>query len=430
MVCDGQTLLHLYPDLGLGARRTVTRFHRLEFARIVPWFIPPLDDLARGADLKLVAERTVAVIPHGVAGLKDADGKAVPYAVTQYAFGKNGQLAERQLVEMPAKKVLYRQIISDDGIKTVDGDGKQLAFVKASLRQGTEPNLKPDIKDLVILPLPYRDAATTRKMLGIEKKQASELTFDEGRALLGALFAAGDGNGVLSICQETFFRRDQKQLGLYVLLAATGQNLDSGDLDVLAEHLNEPLAQYLALHSSPVLRKHASQWAVGSGQWRDGFLQHLAVTHALLQRWSNNKALGATEEKRREERERALDYVRRNKGTPFAWALLCLMKDRADEDEGNKKDVREQHKALAETWPLFREVPGLAYAAEYEHARSLWKAGQHTEGRQRFVDLYQSTLAGASGLPRIDGDFRQALLARVRRPTSGPTWCGRRRRGW
>ena len=350
--------------------------------------------------------------------------------MTQYVFGKNGQLAERQLVEMPAKKVLYRQIISDDGIKTVDGDGKQLAFVKASLRR-TEPNLKPDIKDLVILPLPYRDAATTRKMLGIEKKQASELTFDEGRALLGALFAAGDGNGVLSICQETFFRRDQKQLGLYVLLAATGQNLDSGDLDVLAEHLNEPLAQYLALHSSPVLRKHASQWAVGSGQWRDGFLQHLAVTHALLQRWSNNKALGANEEKRPEECDRALDYVRRNKGTPFAWALLCLMKDRADEDEGNKKDVREQHKALAETWPLFREVPGLAYAAEYEHARSLWQGGTAHRRAAAFCRSVSKHPCSASRACRGSTAISaRPSWARVRRPTSGPTWCGRRRRGW
>src|SRR5262249_50690590 len=28
VVCDGATTLHLYPELGVGARRTVTRFHR------------------------------------------------------------------------------------------------------------------------------------------------------------------------------------------------------------------------------------------------------------------------------------------------------------------------------------------------------------------------------------------------------------------
>ena len=36
----GQTLLHLYPDLGIGARRTVSRFHRADFARLVPWALP------------------------------------------------------------------------------------------------------------------------------------------------------------------------------------------------------------------------------------------------------------------------------------------------------------------------------------------------------------------------------------------------------
>ncbi len=71
--------------------------------------------------------------------------------------------------------------------------------------------------------------------------------------------------------------------------------------------------------------------------------------------------------------------------------------------------MRDTHKALAEAWPLFAELPALAYAAEYEHARSLWKAGQHTEARQRFVDLYERALK-AGALPRIDSDFRQALV--------------------
>jgi hypothetical protein len=409
VVCDGNTLLHLYPDLGIGARRTVSRFHRLEFARAVPWAVPSPDDMARGANVKLIAERTVSVVPHG-SDRKDADGKPIPYATVQYLFAEDGRLAERRIVEMPANTVRYRQVFGADGTITArDGNGKELTVINATLREGKQPDLKPDTKDLVVLPLPYRDVDTTLNALGIEKKDIQEWTFDEARAVLAAAFGAGDAAGAQGVCQKALFRRDQKQLGLYVLLAACGANLDAANVNVLDEHLHEPLAQYLALYSSPVLRQHASQWAVGSGQWGEGFLKHLAVTHALYQRWSNGKALGATDQKRREERDRALDYVRRNKGTAFGWGLLCLMKDRADEDENNKKDVREMHKALAEVWPLFREVPALAYAAEYEHARSLWKAGQHTEARQRFVDLYETTLK-AGGLPRIDAEFRQALV--------------------
>ncbi len=414
VVCDGRTLLHLYPDLGLAARRAVSRFHRLEFARAVPWAVPAAEDVARGADLKAVGERTVAVVPHGAEGRKGADGKPLPYAAVHYVFAADGRPAERRIVEMPANKLLYRQAFGADGtITATDGDGKELSIVKATLGDGREPDLRADTKELVVLPLPYRDSDTVRKALGVQRKPLNELTFDEARALLAAEFAAGNGSGALNVCRQALFGRDQKQLGLYVLLAACGVNLDAGNVDVLDEHLHEPLAQYLALYSSPVLRRHASQWAVGSGQWRDGFLQHLAVTHALFQRWGNGKALGATEEKRREERGRALEYVRRNKGTAFGWGLLCLMKDRADEDEANKKDVRDTHRALAEAWPLFEGVPALGYAARYEHARSLWKSGQGAEGRRRFRALYEETLKG-NELPPIDGDFRLALLGEGR----------------
>src|SRR5262249_8118741 len=59
IVCDGKTVLHLYPDLGLGARRAMSRFHRAEFASVVPWVLPPVEDLGRAGDLKCIDEHTV-----------------------------------------------------------------------------------------------------------------------------------------------------------------------------------------------------------------------------------------------------------------------------------------------------------------------------------------------------------------------------------
>src|SRR5262249_37859888 len=134
-------------------------------------------------------------------------------------------------------------------------------------------------------------------------------------------------------------------------------------------------------------RKHASQWAVGSGQFQEVFLRHLAVTHALYQRWQNPKAIGDMPAKRQAERERALDYVRRNKGNIFGWALLGLIQDATD-----NKEV-DAHRALAEAWSLFEDVASLNYAARYETARSLWKSGQREEGRKRFQALYEKTFA-------------------------------------
>jgi hypothetical protein len=423
VVCDGKTLWHLYPDLGLAARRGVSRFRRLAFARSVPWAVPPAEDLARGADLRALDERTVAVEPHG-AGAKDREGKPRPYVELRLVFAE-GRLAERQLVRVPSGKVLAREVVPEDGtVRELDGDGKEIAVHKGALREGQAPDLKPDTGKLVVLDLPYRTAEHVLKSRQIEKTPVQELRFTDAIALLAAHVAAKDVNNATTVFQQALHRRDQRQLGLYVLLAACGQNLDSEHLDVLAEHDREPVAQYLALHSSPVLRKHASQWAAGSNQWGEGLLRRLALTHALLQRWQNGKVAGGTDAQRRAERDRALEFVRRYKGTAAAWALLGLMQDRAREDEARKKDVRDTYRALAEAWLLFEDVPGLSYGARYEHARSLWKAGQREQARERFRAVYESVLKDKV-LPRIDEDFRQALTDDGK---GGAEWSGLMRR--
>src|SRR5262249_35021132 len=159
--------------------------------------------------------------------------------------------------------VLAREVIGKDGVvKLLDADGKEVMLHQGKLGEAKAPALTADTKDLVVLPLPYRTADHVRKTLKIENKRLEDLKFDESLALFTAQFGQGKGDEALKVFRDSFHGRAQRQLGFYVLLAACGQNLDGQSADVLAEHLDSPLAQYLALHSSPVLRKHASQWAV------------------------------------------------------------------------------------------------------------------------------------------------------------------------
>src|SRR5262249_26053964 len=151
------------------------------------------------------------------------------------------------------------------------------------------PDLTADLKKLVVLALPYRTQEHIRESRKLEKKNLDELTFDDARAWLAADIAVGNASQAFTTFRQALYNRNQRELGYYVLLASCGYNLDAQNADVLAEHRDEPLAQYLTLHSSPVLRKHASQWAVSSKQWGEGFLGHLALTHALYQRWHNPK---------------------------------------------------------------------------------------------------------------------------------------------
>jgi Tfp pilus assembly protein PilF len=403
VVCDGQTLWHLYPDLGLGTRRQVSRFHRLDFANLVPWAVPGVEDLAHGADLRHIGDRTVALIPHGAALKKTTGGKPVPYRRIHFIFARDGSLAERQIVRMPEKKILYREIYSSGGsVKALDKDGKEISTLKGTLEAADAPRLKADTKDLVVLPLPYRSREHVLETLKIRDRRHEDLRFKDALALLAADFAAGNGNSALTVFQQAFHARDQRQLGFYVLLAACGQNLDADHVDVMAEHPDEPVAQFLALHSSSVLRKHASQWAVNSRQWTGaGILKHLALSHALFQRWQNDKVVKGAPAKRQAERKRAIEYIRDNKGSLFGWILLGLMQDRAGKDKA-------MHRELVELWLLFEKVPGLAYAARYEQARCLARAGEREAARKRFQDLYNTTLA-RDQLPLIDLDFRRTL---------------------
>jgi ferric-dicitrate binding protein FerR (iron transport regulator) len=399
-VCDGTTLTQVYPQLALAARRDVTRFHRADLATLVPWYLPPAEELARGADLTVAGARTVAIVPHGVASLpKDAT-----YHVVHLVFGEDGRLTQRRVVKMPGGEVAYRLTLSPDGVAALtDGKGKELAVQKCKLAPATAPALTMDTKEIVVLPLPYRTADHVRRTLKVEKKSDAELTLKEALPVFAAYVAEGNGNAAQQLFRQVFHAREQRQLGFYVLLASCGVNLDSDHGNVLAEHLDHPLAQYLALHTSPVLRQHASQWAVGSGSWQDDFLQHLAVTHALLQRWENAKVLKGDAVRVDAEKRRAIDYVKKNHDSVFGWALLCRIQDRAEKDAV-------LHGQLAELWPLFEEQADLRYAARYEHARSLWRAGKKDDARQRFRALYEAAIKDGM-LPAIDGDFRNALLA-------------------
>jgi hypothetical protein len=43
VICDGETLLHLYPEIGLGARREYSRFHAETIRALVPWLLPSVE---------------------------------------------------------------------------------------------------------------------------------------------------------------------------------------------------------------------------------------------------------------------------------------------------------------------------------------------------------------------------------------------------
>jgi Tfp pilus assembly protein PilF len=400
VICDGTTLWHLYPELGLAAKRQLGRAHRLEFAARVAGAVPRAEDLAVGAEVKLLDACTVAVVPHHAdqskpeAQARDAGSpslalrastrvaKAAPHVQVRFVFAKDGRLAERHWVEMPAKRLLRKEMCPEPEI-------------------ADEPTLTAEVKNLVVVPMPFRTPEHVHAKLRTAGKALNDLTFAEATELLASWVAQGNGDQAKQIFQTALRRREQRLLGYYVLLAAAGVPLDSDAFDVAEEHPGDPLANYLAVHSSPVLRKHASRWAAAGNAWESGFLRRLGLGHALLQRWSG-KTAGSDAE-----RTKALAYVRDHAGTALAWALLGLVQDRIAEDRDH--DTHDAWHDLARAYLLFSDTPAFADLSRYEMARCLWRAGARDKARTRFLSLFDDSVSSGR-LLRIDADFRAALL--------------------
>jgi thioredoxin-like negative regulator of GroEL len=402
VVCDGRTLLHLYDELGIGARRTVSRFHRDQVAEFVPWLVAPAEDLARGADVRALSDNTIALVPRDVEAARDDDGKPVPYVCFFLKFGSDGGLAERQIVELPGgpldptkAKVLLRE--SYDRTKGVvqrtDDKGEELSRRELKLAAAQAPNLTPDTEALVVLPLPYRLLWNAYRQAGVDRNLLFNrnwnwfyqlLDGDTALALFASEFAANNSREARQIYDLCFSKMGVKKIGFFTLLASCGQAVSSHpDFQAkVAETPNDPLVAFLALHSNPAYEKFQHRWGLhlgGAVEPKGSFLQQLSAFHDLYLRWQNSDLHRASDEVRRAEELRAINFVRQNRSV-LGWSLLTVLQDRSN----NQRFYRD----IADTYKLFDDDSAFGYAAQYEHARSLYQAGReptswhHDEGSQ------------------------------------------------
>jgi len=431
VICDGATLWHLYPELGLGGRRVLSRFHRAQLSQLVPWVLPPAEDLARGADLVAVEKNTVAIVPHGIEDFKDSKGKPLPYARVHLIFDENGRLAERRLVEMragtmragtmpagtmPAGKVLLRQTYAADGsVSLLSAKDKMLSEWKMALKPCGAPNLSPDTRNLVVVPLPVRTRDNLQEARNLPQNGPYENWSEDDALSVVAADLQVNTSESQQVLARRFLNRGDRRLGLYVLLAATGYTWDTGRevslaantlrLDPPADHPHEPLAKYIAGYLKARQTDGAEIGPVGGP--RDGLLQQLADLHDLRLRWTSGKANQGDEQSRRRDRHRTLRFIRNCRSPAFGWALLCTaIKQTNDADFC---------RTLAEAALRFENVPALRYAARYEHAAALFRVaslgngnGSGRESREPFRKLYTETFQQGV-LPPIDDRFCRAF---------------------
>jgi ferric-dicitrate binding protein FerR (iron transport regulator)/tetratricopeptide (TPR) repeat protein len=409
-VCEGKTLWHLYPELAIGARRTLSRFHRAELTALLPWILPPAEDLAHGMDLRCVGPRTVALVPLSAPGAGERR-KAAPSWQLHLFFAPDGRLAERRLVEMPAKKTFYRETYDEAGLVKFgfETEGKGWAEIKLTLRKAAPPNLKPDLTRLVVVPMPLRTRDHILRTAG------KDVPYDKLEAATAIALIATDSftqNGWTAheVFARRFHTRGDRRLGFYTLLASSGIHLDPKvpcnwknlevRFDIQGEHPREPLAQFLAKHNHRLHdAKHNPVAPLGGPT--DGFVQQLAAFRQVYGRWLLGKAPQDDGAEARAQRERDLAVVRRCKSPLLRWELLDVI-----QRYYNGGDTRFR-RALGDAYRLFKNDADLGYAARYEYASSFVNTDK-AQARKLFRELHAEALK-EGWLPPIDGSFYQAF---------------------
>jgi tetratricopeptide (TPR) repeat protein len=417
VVCDGKTLLHIYPDLGLAARRTVSRFHRAALASRLPWVLPPAEDLAHGVDVKLVNDRTVALVPHPLKKSgEDAEKPAKWYRI-ELEFGDEGSLAERRLVEMPERKVKWREVYdSEGGVRVVDGDRKELSRRSHKIEAAAAPELAPDVSKLVVLPVPLRHAQWMFRTLDLPANyplgdriniRAHHLNHEEAMLLLASALAHGEGRLAQLVYRRCFADFGDVRPGFFPLLAACGVDVaeEPAFQRLLAENPKEPLLRYLGLSGNFWYRSMQSRFPLYQGTTVAGqgtFFERLATFRDLYLRWRGVRPTTLRLPATADDERRTWAFIRANRRLPMAWALLSYVQDRTGTDN------RARWLAMADVWQsLAGDDEGSP--ARYEQARCLFHGERRAEARKLFQELYARSLKDG-GLPRIDSTFQIALL--------------------
>ena len=409
--CDGETLLHAYPEIGLAARRTVSRFHRAELMSLVPWHLPPAEDLARGADVRRIGERTVAVTARGAGSATDEDGKVRPYVRVELDFGRNGRLTERRIVRMPERKLLDRYTYGADGtVRQHDGEGKVRRAFDLSAKRAEAPKELPGLDGLVVLPMPYRTVEPATRAVTIAVPADFGRVTDEQAMRMAAAYVGGYRNwDLVRLIGHRYFAKGDRRIGFYVLLEAVNYSppanaeVDVGDsvrvrLDPVKDHPASHLARFCA-YEQDVRRQGHNAKLPEIPESAGGFIGRLAEAHDLINAWQSGRATHRAEDRRTQSR-RMVAFLDGGHGDTIDWAVLAVLMNYGGDSTLNQ--------AIAEACSRFRDTPGLAYLARYEHARHLGRAGKWDEARKAFGDLYAETIARGV-LPPVDHDFRNAF---------------------
>jgi ferric-dicitrate binding protein FerR (iron transport regulator)/predicted Zn-dependent protease len=409
VICDGKTLWHLYPEIGLGASRCASRFHLVELMAAIPWLLPDPDELARGADVLLLLPNVVSICPRSAEKVLDENKQPSPYVQVNLVFAESGRLAEKHTLLMPGNTLIEKQLYAANGTVTVEEPLKKAARIKVSIpvEAASAPSLKPDLGELVIVPMPLRTAAylqTKHKLHPDLTVMPPNLADDAFAQLVATASAMQDGARVVDLVSQRYCSVGEKRPGLFVLARAAGHSINP-ESNTLPDFRETPLVKYL--YHPFEMEKGDKPRPIGKFPGsEDGLVQRLTTFHDLYGFWKHEAATALTFE-RGQARQRTLDFIGKSPSPTYDWALVDAMLACGKTDGDSK--IRG---ALAVLRKSLGDESELVYAARYAWGLELIAAGKEAEGREELGKLYMERLK-LGGVPPIDAAFHQALLPKT-----------------
>ncbi|MDA1161972.1 MAG: VIT domain-containing protein [Planctomycetota bacterium] len=426
VVSDGTTLWHLYPELGIGSKRTISRFHRRDLLSMTPWFLPPVEDLASGCNIQFVDRNTIRITPverstldvssdpdTSAKGDDKSPGKEPIRLSVELVFGHDGRVSERRLVKLPTEEVLVRHVYGVDGsINILDKADKLLASSTVRRKLADAPAGQPQTDGLVILPLPYRSADSYSLVVpaqpaGNGGTDYSQLAEADALKLIATYVAKCDFAALWNVINQRFAAKDDCRMGFAVLLAASA----TGDAQPIHEVVSHnqgasALGSFLVQHFDWWRDQDLSREFVLPDS-ASPFIRHLAEVHNMYALWSSGRATrDRTEAQVSKELSRALELIRSCSSYSVAWTLLRTVHKSIDETCSQEKLFAR----LAAEAASFEDKPGFGSHARLARVQWLISAGRKEQARKLYGE-FLSHLTEAGLTPVLSADIRSGFVA-------------------
>jgi tetratricopeptide (TPR) repeat protein len=186
-------------------------------------------------------------------------------------------------------------------------------------------------------------------------------------------------------------------------MAASGYNpRGEGQFNAKFEKdLTDPLARYLwELHDENIHDWQARLGFAPGLNDPETFLGKLTTFRRIYVRWQGGYTNHGLWGQRDGERQRVIDFAKRNAENVLGWCSLAMVQDRVPNTPA--------WKGIADGWSVLAEKSPLRYQARYEEARSLGNAGLNDEAQKKYQKLFNDALAEGV-LPPLDASFRNVL---------------------